>query len=388
MRQRMLALALVSFGIGSTALAGAPAIETIIPAEGYPGTPVKISGTNLGLLLSRVTVKFGEAESAGVVWGKQVYTNVPHMPAGDVDLSVLVGGVASNALPFRVKDLPSPAIGEIDPASGRPGTVAYIHGENFATPALRGSFVKVYFGVGATDATRAQILYRSLDVIAVGVPNIAPGRTAITVDVDGRVAEKPDAFEVIAPPPPIVDSIAPDLGTAGTRIAIRGKNLGSVVSKIEVSFSGGEGAEPVPATASTVAFWGTVIFTTVPAGAQTGPVKVTVDGVEAAGAPIFTVVEIPAPAISEITPAEGPIGTKVLIKGENLSAGALLPQVFFGGVKAFSVYFPGWSWGPIRHEPMIAAIVPRGLAPGAVDVVVSVGGVASAPAMFNVTLSR
>ncbi|MBN1421116.1 MAG: IPT/TIG domain-containing protein [Planctomycetes bacterium] len=362
-----------------------PSIETIVPAEGYPGTPVKIIGANLGRLLSQVTVKFGEAEAAGWVWGNQVFTRVPDMPSGDVQLTVLVGGVASNPLPFRVKDLPAPVIGEIDPPSGRPGRIVAIHGDNFATPALRGSYVKVYFGVGASDATQAPILYRSLDLIAVIVPNIAPGMVTITVDVDGRVAEKPDAFEVTAPPPPVVASMSPTVGTPGMNVIITGKNLGTVVSNVEVAFYGGDGAEPVPATSVTPAFWGAVIFTTVPIGAKTGPVKVTVDGVEAAETPIFTVVDIPTPAITEIEPARGPAGTQVVIKGENLSAGTFLPKVTFAGVKAFAIYFPGWTWGTIHHDPMIAAIVPPTLAPGDVDVVVTVGGIASAPATFTVT---
>ncbi|MBN1421118.1 MAG: IPT/TIG domain-containing protein [Planctomycetes bacterium] len=362
---------------------GVPEIEAIEPVEGYPGTPVTITGTNFGRLLSRVTVKLGEAETMGCVWGGRIYARVPRdLPAGEVSVTVIVGDAESNVVSFTVKAFPDPVIADIVPAEGPVGTIVKISGENFTTVGCRCGELMVLFG-----EAEARVLYRRSDVIAAVVPaGLVPDTTVdVTVDVDGRVAVLEDGFTVTPPPPPSIESIAPDHGTPGTIVRIEGQNLGGPDSEVVVTFAGGEAAEKVRVNTR-----GTVILAVVPVGAETGAIAVTVDGADATapeGGVVFTVDPIPQPVIDEIAPAEGPVGTRVVIEGSNFSAGVLKPSVTFGGIEAKAYLRPGWSWGRHPVAPAIVAIVPEGLEPGEtpVDVVVTVGDVASDPGAFTVT---
>jgi len=364
---------------------GKPAIEKIVPAEGYPGTAVKIVGTSLSRSGAKVTVKFGGAETSGLVWRNQVYTRVPKdlTTPGDVPVTVVVGDVESNAVTFTVKAFPDPIIDGVDPAEGPPGTIVKITGDNFTTAGRRGGALTVKFG-----EAEAKVIYRRDGVIVAIVPAglVADTTVDVTVDVDGRSAVKAGAFKVLAPPPPSVESISPAHGTAGTAVRIKGKSLDGS-DAVEVTI-GGKAAEKV-----IVSNRGTLIIAIVPVGAATGEgaVTVTVDGVAATGPDgglKFTVDPIEKPVIESLTPATGPAGTKVVIKGTDFTAGVLKPVVTFGGIEAKSYFRRGWSWGRHHVPPAIVAIVPEGLTEGAVGVVVTVGDAASDPSPFTVTAAE
>jgi hypothetical protein len=82
-------------------------------------------------------------------------------------------------------------------------------------------------------------------------------------------------------PPGLLPGLSPASGSVGTTVTINGTNFGTTQSASTVSFNG--------MLASTASRWGpTQITVTVPSGAQTGNVVVTVSGIPTTG-PIFTV---------------------------------------------------------------------------------------------------
>src|SRR5207302_5254465 len=80
-----------------------------------------------------------------------------------------------------------------------------------------------------------------------------------------------------------------------------------------------------------------------------------------------------APSITSLSPTSGPSGTSVTISGNGFGNSKGTSTVTFGGVVASTT-----SWG----NKSITAVVPSGLANGAVSVVVMVSGTASNSATF------
>src|SRR5207237_1277538 len=118
---------------------------------------------------------------------------------------------------------------------------------------------------------------------------------------------------------PTITSLNPTSGPVGTGVTITGTNFGTTGT---VTFNG--------TTASTTSWSATSIVASVPGGATTGNVMVTVGGIASNGAN-FTVTSS-APAITSLNPTSGPVGTAVTITGTNF--GTTTDTVTFNGTAA------------------------------------------------------
>ena len=182
------------------------------------------------------------------------------------------------------------------------------------------------------------------------------------------------ATSTSTPPPPLPPSIAavsPNTGPVGASVTITGTNFGATQGASTVAFNG---APATPASWSA-----TSIVVSVPAGATTGNVIVTVNGVASAGVS-FTVTTTPpppppTPAITNLSPTSGPAGTSVTITGTNFGATQASSQVTFNQIPAS---ITGWS------ATSIVAIVPANVTSGNINVVVTVNGIASSGVPFTV----
>ena len=180
----------------------------------------------------------------------------------------------------------------------------------------------------------------------------------------GGVASNGSPFTVTLPAPTIT-TLNPTSGLVGTAVTITGTNFGSTQGTSSVTFNG---------TAATVTTWSaTSIAATVPTGATTGSVVVTVGGVASNGS-AFTVT-LPAPTITTLNPTSGLVGTAVTITGTNFGSTQGTSSVTFNGTTAT---ITTWS------ATSIATSVPTGATTG--NVVVKVGGISSNGSAFTVTL--
>ena len=168
---------------------------------------------------------------------------------------------------------------------------------------------------------------------------------------------------VVAPPPSIT-SLTPNTGAVGTAVTISGTNFGATQGTSTVTFNG--------ITATATSWSATSIGVTVPSGATTGNVVVTVGG-QASNGVSFTVI-VPAPSITSLTPNTGAVGTAVTISGTNFGATQGTSTVTFNGVTATAT-----SWSATS----IGVTVPSGATTG--NVVVTAGGQASNSLTFTVT---
>ena len=155
---------------------------------------------------------------------------------------------------------------------------------------------------------------------------------------------------------PFVKTV-PAARKVGEPVTILGTNLTGTTS---VSFNGTAATFTVVSSSE--------ITTTVPAGASSGAVQVVTPSGTLSSNVGFRVV----PSISSFSPASGPVGANVAIKGQGFTGAT---RVAFGGVKATSF--------TVDSSTEITAIVPSGAKTGKITVTTP-GGIATSPRIFTV----
>jgi hypothetical protein len=174
----------------------------------------------------------------------------------------------------------------------------------------------------------------------------------VLVSCSGDSDTEPDTANL-----PQVNSLSPNSGVATATVTITGSNFSVVLAENKITFNG---IDAVVTTASS-----TTLTTTVPVGADTGPVVVKVNNKTAATQPVFTV-DSPTPEVSKIAPAFGLPGTAVVITGLNFSTTPTENKVTFNGKDAVV---------SLSTAIELTATVPAGAATG--PIVVTVKGKAA-----------
>ncbi len=224
-----------------------PSITSFSPAGGPPGTVVTVKGTGLS---NTKTILFGSvATQKGTNIDANTVTAVVPLNTFTAPLTVITGnGTNVSATPFYLP----PRVDGFTPTSGLVGTLVTLTGVNF------------------TGATKVELGGQSLDgfnvtatnKLTVTVPDGAvSGKFRVTGP--GGVDETTDTFAVVGPLPTI-SGFTPTAGPVGTQVTISGANL-TTATKVE--FNG--------QSAITVSVSGANLIATVPAGATTGPIRVT-----------------------------------------------------------------------------------------------------------------
>lgn len=170
-----------------------------------------------------------------------------------------------------------------------------------------------------------------------------------------------------AVPGPEITSFSPVSGPVGTSVAITGTNFSSTPANNLVTFN----AKDAVVSSST----STTIAATVPAGATTGKISVTVGCITAVSATDFIVGAASLPTIINFTPASGSIGTTVTITGTNFSMTPADNTVQFNGATATVSASTATS---------ITVTVPSGATTGKITVTVG-GKTATSATNFTVT---
>jgi hypothetical protein len=336
-------------------------ITTLSPAAGPVGTQVTIVGTSFSTTPASNTVKFNGVTA--VVSASTATTITTSVPAGATSgtVSVTVGAnTVTTVAAFMITSGPVATITSFTPTNGPVGTAVTISGTNFSTTPSNN---EVQFnGVTATVSSS------TATSITTSVPAGATTGT-ITVTVSGVTATSSMSFTVPTGPAPTITSIAPDSGPVGTSVTITGTNFSATPASNSVQFNG--------VTAAVSASTTTTITTSVPAGAVTGPLSVTVGGQVVTSATNFTVTGNAAPSITSFTPASGPVGTQVIITGVNFNSTAANNSVKFNGVTATVT---------ASTPTTITTSVPAGASTGTITVTVG-ASTATSTSTFTVTQS-
>ncbi len=347
---------LASFKPASGGGGAGPTITSLSPTSGAVGTSVTITGTNFGSSVGSSTVTFNGTPATTISSWSMTSIIVP-VPAGATTgpVVVTVGGAPSNGVTFTV--ILTPNITSLNPTSGPIATSVTIAGSNFG--GSQSTSTVTFNGISAGMATSW-----SATSIVINVPN---GATTGNVVVTVSGVQSNGVLFTVTSPGPSISSLSLTQGPVGATLTVNGSNFGTTQGSSTVTFFNG-----VQATA--FANWSTSNFdVTVPAGATTGNVVVTVGGVQSNGV-TFTVT--PPPNITSINPTSGPIGTNVIISGTNFgpTVGTIQSFVTFNGTQTRA---SNWT------DTSITAPVPTGATTG--NVLVNVGGVPSNGVVFTVT---
>ena len=252
-----------------------PTITWATPAPIIYGTP--LSATQLNATAS-VPGTFAYIPPAGTVLNSGSQTlSVTFTPTDTTDYTT-----ATQTVTLTVNQAP-PNISSVNPTSGQAGTAVTLTGSNFG--ATQASSTVTFNGVPSTASAW------SATSITTAVPNGA-GTGNVVVTVGGLVSNGVH-FTV---PAPSITSLSPTSGSPGVSITITGTNFGTTQGSSTVTFNG---------LAATPTSWSTTkVVTTVPSGARTGNVVMTV-GAQASNGASFTV---PAPSITSLVADVGIAG--------------------------------------------------------------------------------
>lgn len=132
-----------------------------------------------------------------------------------------------------------------------------------------------------------------------------------------------------------ITSFDPASGPVGTAVTVYGSGFDPAPANNTVRFNGVAAVVSASASGS--------ISTTVPSGATTGPITVTVGTSTATSAQSFVVTVPGAPTITGFTPSSGPSGTSVAVAGTNFDANAGATTVKLNRVAAAASVASGTS---------------------------------------------
>ncbi|MBI2476955.1 IPT/TIG domain-containing protein, partial [Candidatus Uhrbacteria bacterium] len=275
--------ALGSFVVNTVAR---PGICVASPDNGPLGTVVTLSGNGFGTPSPSSHVYFGSVLSGATSnWtNASLRATVPPLSAGPQNVTVWVNNVFSNPVDFEVEEPvtgAAPVIGFVDPESGPSGEYITVHGSNFGSAVGTIRFTNMVSGYSAVGDTNMPAACTGVMWTNTQVTVKVPEQYTNGFDIDDvvhqlrvqradSVESDPAAFVVTAGSPgPGICALSPVSGPEGTIVQLFGERFGA--SADAVSFYNNVAATP--------SLWGpNAVTTTVPIGAQIGPVHVTVDG--------------------------------------------------------------------------------------------------------------
>jgi RHS repeat-associated protein len=236
-----------------------PVITGISPNPAPIGAPVTISGAGFGTVASSLT--FNGTDGTPSSWSST--SIVAPVPTGATTGSVVatINGFSTNGATLTVSapPPPPPSITSVSPTSGSAGTIVSISGSHFGNTQGT-SLVRIGGGGGTADVSTW-----SDTAITVTVPNTATSGPLLVI-VNNQASNGVDFTA-----PPVIGSLSPLSGMAGTLMTINGTNFGGAQGSSTISIAG------IPAAAS--AWAATSIQVPIPSGAATGEVLVTVNSV-------------------------------------------------------------------------------------------------------------
>ncbi len=243
-------------------------------------------------------------------------------------------------------------ISSLSPLVGPVGTIVTLRGSGFG--ATQGSSTISFNGTTATPSA-----WNATSIRVPAPTGATTGNVVVTVAGAGS-----NGVLFTVGNTPSISNLSTTSGQPGSSVTINGANFGAVQGGSTVTFNG--------SLATATSWTAGAINITVPAGAQSGNVVVTVGGFASNGV-AFTVT-LPTPTITSIIPSANAVGGGVTLYGTNFGSTQGTSAVTFNNIAASITY---WS------SQEIIAEVPLGAQTG--NVVVTVAGVASTGYAFTVS---
>lgn len=390
-----------SNAVAFTVTASAPNIASLNPSSGQVGQSVTITGSNFGGTQGTSTVTFNGVSAAPSSWSDT--SILAPVPAGATsgNVVVTVNGAASNGVAFTVQSASS-GIKLVQHTSKDAGTTISST-LAFTSNNTAGNFIAVVIRAGrsgqvfkVTDS-RGNTYKQAVQFNATNDPpngdtlgifyaeGITAGANTVTVanSVNGTlrfaILEYSGVLALNSLDVTVANmgtSNAPNSGPA-TTTAAGDLLLGAIMTGNGQTFIGGPGytvEDRVPSSGTKLISEDQIQAS---AGAASASATLSSSDAWAAALAAFKAATAgaPAPSISNLNPNSGSVGTSVTISGANFGATQGTSSVKFNTTTATPT-----SWS----ANSIVVPVPAGATSG--NVVVTVGGLASNPVAFTVTV--
>ena len=242
-----------------------PAITSMSPAGGISGTQITISGSGFQAAQRDSTVTFNGVAATITTWSDtQIVTTVP-ATASTGPLLVTVNSVPSSS--SNVFDVPNPVITSVDPPCGSTNGLYTVHGSGFgATQGAGLLYINgVQQGIAHQDGVGAVMWSDTSITFQLGSSTTSG---PLTVNIYNATS---NAVPFSVEGAPSVTSVSPAVGPVGSTVTISGSGFCAAQASSTIQFYGVNAA---------VTTWSDgQIVATVPAGASSGPVGVTVAGI-------------------------------------------------------------------------------------------------------------
>ncbi len=321
--------AAVTFNLTNTT--GGSGITGISPSSGSTagGNPVTLTGTGFGTTANTQVLLDGTAIPAAnitSVTATQIVYLTPSHAAGDVTVTVKVGGVAlAGSEPYTYTASSSSLTG-INPSSGSiaGGNQVTLAGAGFGTTAN----TQVLIGGVAiptariTSVTGTQIVYVA--------PAHAAGSVTVTVSVGGTTLAGSVPYQYVTSPPATLTGITPSSGSTagGTSVTLTGTGFGTTATT-QVLLDG----TAIPSANLTSVTGTQIVYLTPAHAAGSVTMTVTVSGTPLAGSVTYTYLAPTTSGLTGIIPSSGSTvgGTSVTLSGAGFGTSANT-QVLIDGV--------------------------------------------------------
>ena len=325
-----------------------PIITLFSPANGISGDEIIINGANFSPIINENTVIFNDNKEAVIL---DANPNSLKVIVPDDAVTGKISVTVNNNTTTSTSDFnvtATPTITSFSPTSASPGATVTINGTNFSNIINEN---KVVF----SDSQEATITNATVNTLTVIVPNNAEtGNVAVTVN--GITTTSNTNFIVSQQTPtPTINSFSPTTGNIGTTVTITGTNFSTNIADNTVKFSNNKIATITNATANT-------LTVTVPDGAITGKISLTVNGTTVDSNDEFTVTQ-PTSTINSFSPTTGMAGTTVTINGTNFSTNIADNTVKFSNNKIATI--------TNATTNTLTVTVPNGAITGNIEVIVN-----------------
>ena len=249
--------------VGATA--SRPVITKLSPGQGAIGNVVTITGSGFGAQQGSSTISFGGVSATPSSWSNtSIVVPVPQNAVTGLVLVTVNGLTETQAPTFVVLQIPQ--ISSVSPAEGGPGGMVTITGSSFGPQ--QGTSTVDFEGQPAPEITNVN-WGDSLITFMIPQAQVNYAINGLITVVNAAGSSNAAAFTIL-PSGPGISSILPDPGSIGTQVTIYGSNFGSAQGQSTISFAG---------TQATPTSWSpNAIVVTVPQGAATGNVVITVAG--------------------------------------------------------------------------------------------------------------
>jgi hypothetical protein len=340
-----------------TAADPAPVVQSIEPAAAAPGAEVTLRGQNFAARPLDNTVRIGVLPM--VVRSGDTTSLRVIVPDGARTGPVFVRtGGAEGRSPGDLTVSDRLVVREFTPRAVAPGGRVTLRGTGFS-PTLANNRVTV-------NGRPVRVLRASATEVEIEVPLDAQGgNVAVSVQGAGRYESAQRLFVGAAP---VIREMVPPRAAPGGRVALRGTQFGNDSTRVQVTVGGR------PATVVSVAPQEVVV--TVPDGAQTGRVAITVNGVGPVESGADLTVLVPV-TVTRVEPRTGDVGDQVTLTGTGFSTVANENVVTLGAQAA-----------PVMSATATALVVqvPPGARSGQWSVNVTGNGQARGRDPFMITL--